>query len=102
MAGNPIAALGELWTRQGHDRLAALAPELRQLAGLLNYRSPTELNLRFQRSWQSGVSPLGRGGRFAVESYLDFHGNKFTRRFDANSYLVLVEAMNSHDVGSGT
>lgn len=66
---------------------------------LLNYRSPTELNQRFQRSWQSGVSPLGRGGRFAVESYLDFHGNRFTRRFDANSYLTLVEAMNSHDVG---
>jgi len=66
---------------------------------LLNYRSPTELNQRFQRSWQSGVSPLGHGGRFAVESYLDFHGNKFTRRFDANTYITLVEAMNSHDVG---
>jgi homoserine O-acetyltransferase len=66
---------------------------------LLNYRSPTELNQRFQRSWQSGVSPLGHGGRFAVESYLDFHGNRFTRRFDANSYIRLVEAMNSHDVG---
>ena len=36
-----------------------------------------------------------------MASYLDFHGNKFTRRFDANSYLVLVEAMNSHDVGRG-
>ncbi|MDR2997826.1 MAG: homoserine O-acetyltransferase, partial [Microbacterium sp.] len=24
---------------------------------------------------------------------------KFTRRFDANSYLTLVEAMNSHDIG---
>jgi homoserine O-acetyltransferase len=68
---------------------------------LLNYRSPTELNQRFQRSWQSGVSPLGHGGRFAVESYLDFHGNKFTRRFDANTYITLVEAMNSHDIGRG-
>ncbi len=68
---------------------------------LLNYRSPTELNDRFQRSWQSGLSPLGGGGRFAVESYLDFHGNKFTRRFDANSYITLVEAMNSHDIGRG-
>jgi homoserine O-acetyltransferase len=36
-----------------------------------------------------------------VESYLDFHGNKFTRRFDANSYITLVEAMNSHDIGRG-
>ena len=66
---------------------------------LLNYRSPNELNDRFERSWQSGLSPLGGGGRYAVESYLDFHGNKFTRRFDANSYITLVEAMNSHDVG---
>jgi homoserine O-acetyltransferase len=82
---------------EGPHRGLALA---RRMA-LLNYRSPIELNQRFQRSWQSEVSPLGRGGRFAVESYLDFHGNKFTRRFDANSYLTLVEAMNSHDVGRG-
>lgn len=81
----------------GPHRGLALA---RRMA-LLNYRSPSELNARFQRAWQSGISPLGGGGRFAVESYLDFHGNKFTRRFDANSYLTLVEAMNSHDVGRG-
>ncbi|UOQ58059.1 homoserine O-acetyltransferase [Leucobacter allii] len=72
----------------------------RRLA-LLNYRSHTELDDRFGRSWQSAVSPLGGGGRFAVESYLDFHGNKFTRRFDAGSYVTLVQAMNSHDVGRG-
>jgi homoserine O-acetyltransferase len=81
----------------GPHRGLALA---RRMA-LLNYRSPTELNDRFERSWQSGLSPLGDGGRFAVESYLDFHGNKFTRRFDANSYLILVDAMNSHDIGRG-
>ena len=79
----------------GPHRGLALA---RRMA-LLNYRSPTELNDRFERSWQSGLSPLGGGGLFAVESYLGFHGNKFTRRFDANSYLVLTDAMNSHDIG---
>ncbi|KQO06350.1 homoserine O-acetyltransferase [Agreia sp. Leaf244] len=82
---------------EGPHRGLALA---RRMA-LLNYRSPSELNDRFGRSWQSGISPLGRDGRFAVESYLDFHGNKFTRRFDANSYVTLVQAMNSHDVGRG-
>jgi homoserine O-acetyltransferase len=66
-----------------------------------NFRTPHELNERFDRSSQSEISPLGRGGRFAVASYLDFHGNKFTRRFDANSYVTLVEAMNSHDLGRG-
>jgi homoserine O-acetyltransferase len=81
----------------GPHRGLALA---RRMA-LLNYRSPGELNDRFQRSWQSGVSPLGSGGRYAVESYLDFHGNRFVRRFDANSYIRLVDAMSSHDVGRG-
>jgi homoserine O-acetyltransferase/O-succinyltransferase len=81
----------------GPHRGLALA---RRMA-LLNYRSPSELNARFGRSWQSGVSPLGHHGRFAVESYLDFHGNRFTRRFDANSYIRLVDAMSSHDIGRG-
>jgi homoserine O-acetyltransferase len=72
----------------------------RRLA-MLNYRTAAELDERFARSWQSSIDPLGGGGRFAVESYLDFHGNRFTRRFDANSYLLLTEAMNSHDVGRG-
>ncbi|MDG2497797.1 MAG: homoserine O-acetyltransferase [Aquiluna sp.] len=79
----------------GPHRGLALA---RRMA-LLNYRSPKELNERFGRAWQSQVSPLSKSGKFAVESYLDFHGNKFVRRFDANSYIVLVNAMNSHDVG---
>ncbi|WP_022893180.1 homoserine O-acetyltransferase MetX [Agromyces subbeticus] len=68
---------------------------------MLNYRTASELNQRFDRSWQSDLDPLGGDGRFAVESYLDFHGNKFTRRFDANSYIVLTQAMNSHDIGRG-
>jgi len=68
---------------------------------LMTYRASDELNSRFARSWQSDVSPLGDDGRFSVESYLDFHGNKFTRRFDASSYVTLTYAMDSHDVGAG-
>jgi homoserine O-acetyltransferase len=95
---DPKFADGDYYNAEDGDgpyRGLALA---RRMA-LLNYRSPSELNDRFQRSWQSGISPLGGGGRYAVESYLDFHGNKFTRRFDANSYITLVGAMNSHDIG---
>jgi homoserine O-acetyltransferase len=65
------------------------------------YRSAQEINLRFGRLPQTGEDPLGGGGRFAVESYLDHHAVKLAYRFDANSYLVLTEAMNSHDVGRG-
>ena len=95
---DPLFREGDYYDEpEGPYRGLALA---RRMA-LLNYRSPDELNERFERSWQGTLDPLGHGGRFAVESYLDFHGNKFTRRFDANSYIALVEAMNSHDVTRG-
>jgi homoserine O-acetyltransferase len=67
----------------------------------ITYRSGTELDERFGRDPQDREEPLGDGGRYAVESYLDHHAAKLSRRFDANSYLVLTEAMNSHDVGRG-
>ena len=65
----------------------------------VTYRAGTELDDRFGREAQGLEQPLGDGGRYAVESYLDHHAAKLSRRFDANSYLVLTEAMNSHDVG---
>jgi homoserine O-acetyltransferase/O-succinyltransferase len=65
----------------------------------VTYRSELELHDRFGRLAQGSENPLGGGGRFAVESYLDHHAGKINGRFDANSYLVLTEAMNSHDIG---
>ncbi|MDP9219803.1 MAG: homoserine O-acetyltransferase [Actinomycetota bacterium] len=67
----------------------------------VTYRSELELDERFGREPQGEEEPLGGGGRYAVESYLDHHKDKLAGRFDANSYLVLTEAMNSHDVGRG-
>ena len=63
-----------------------------------SYRSAEELDARFGRRPQGGEDPL-RGGRFAVQSYLEHHGAKLSRRFDAASYVTLTESMNTHDVG---
>lgn len=65
------------------------------------YRSAEELHGRFGRQAQAGEEPIGDGGRYAVESYLDYHAQKLIDRFDAGSYLVLTDAMNSHDLGRG-
>ncbi len=62
------------------------------------YRSALELDERFGRVPQGEEEPLA-GGRFAVQSYLDHHGDKLTRRFDANTYVVLNQAMITHDLG---
>ncbi len=65
------------------------------------YRSAIELDERFGRTPQPGEEPLGGGGRFAVQSYLDHHAGKLARRFDANTYAVLTDSILSHDVGRG-
>ena len=85
------------------------------------YRSEPELQERFGRAAQEdpfqedrqadagdGALPnvlLGPGvegaGSYAVESYLSHHADKLARRFDANTYLRIVHAINTHDVGRG-
>ncbi len=66
----------------------------------LSYRSPYELGERFGRAPQAGEDPA-KGGRYAVESYLDHHAAKLVYRFDAATYVRLTEMMNAHDVGRG-
>ncbi|TFV67780.1 UNVERIFIED_ORG: homoserine O-acetyltransferase [Bacillus sp. AZ43] len=60
----------------------------------LTYRSAFELGERFG-------SRVQEDGRFAVASYLDHHADKLTARFDADSYVLLTQAMNTWDVGRG-
>ena len=72
----------------------------------ITYRSAAELDGRFGRNPQEPEAPLGAGslagrGRYQVESYLDHQGNKLVRRFDANSYIAITEALMSHDVCRG-
>jgi homoserine O-acetyltransferase len=60
----------------------------------LTYRTEAEMDIRFGRQLQGDDT-----GRYAVESYLDHQAEKLWKRFDANTYIALTEAMNSHDVG---
>lgn len=66
------------------------------------YRSAKELEQRFSNTPNPGEDPLASlDGRFGVQSYLDHHATKLCRRFDAGTYVHLVRAMNTHDVGRG-
>ena len=75
----------------------ALAREISQIT----YRTTEVFDDRFGREPVSKKEELQPWGRYQVESYLDHHGQKLVRRFDANSFLVLSKAMDLHDVGRG-
>lgn len=73
-------------------RYGRVQPEglaLARALSMLSYRSPTG----FAERWLDEPA-LG-------ESYVLHHGAKFIERFDANAYLILSHALDSHDVGRG-
>jgi homoserine O-acetyltransferase len=95
---------------QGGDYYGGPGPEaglaLARRIAHITYRSAAELDGRFGRNPQDPETPLQAGslagrGRYQVESYLDHQGNKLVRRFDANSYIAITEALMSHDVSRG-
>ncbi len=94
----------------GGDYYEAAAPDAglgiaRRIAHI-NYRSEPEFEYRFGRNAQGTEQPFGSAnpaerGRYAVESYLDHQASKLAGRFDANSYILMTEALMSHDVARG-
>ena len=65
-----------------------------RMIAMCTYRSPDNFASRFGRVEQ------GDGG-FAVQSYLRHQGTKLVERFDANTYLTLLAAMDGYDLGRG-
>ena len=82
---------------EGPHRGVALARAL----GQVTYRTDEVFNDKFGRKLVEELFPFELWQRFDVEGYLDYHGDKLVRRFDANSYLVLSKAMDLHDIARG-
>ncbi|KAI0024800.1 homoserine O-acetyltransferase [Xylariomycetidae sp. FL0641] len=100
-----------------------------RMVAMLTYRSCVSFDARFGRKPQRKQAPkppeppldlprtevpppeVGRSERgprsrrrdpsFSAQGYLQYQGQKFIRRFDANCYLHLTNKMDAHDVTSG-
>lgn len=99
LAVGPYATAEQIaWSTIQIDMIKVAGPvaglDLARRVAHTTYRSEFELGERFGRTVQDD-------GRWAVESYLQHHGNKLVNRFSAKSYVVINEAMNTHDVGRG-
>ncbi|MFQ3599184.1 MAG: homoserine O-acetyltransferase [Chloroherpetonaceae bacterium] len=62
-----------------------------RMMAMLTYRSKQIFDERFARRRQSD-------DLYEVESYLRYQGQKLVERFDANTYITLTKAMDTHDV----
>lgn len=70
----------------------------------VTFRTDSKFNEKFGRRLKDqnfNSDGIDLFSRFDVEGYLDHHGDRLVRRFDANSYLYIGKAMDLHDVGRG-
>lgn len=67
-----------------------------RMIGHVTYLSAERLERRFGRDLQ-----IADGTQFAVESYLNYQGDSFVHRFDANSYVYITDALDRFDAGAG-
>jgi homoserine O-acetyltransferase len=84
----------------GTGRNPDVGLELARRFAHLTYRGEAELDDRFGNDAQDDEDTLA-GGRYAVQSYLEYQGAKLVERFDAGSYVTLTETLSNHDVGRG-
>lgn len=82
---------GERRPDAGRDGLAAA-----RAIGLLTYRGPWGYNLTQQDPPGEGIPKSHRAC-----TYQQYQGEKLCRRFDAYSYMAILDAFDTHDVGRG-
>ena len=70
-----------------------------RMIGHITYLSEEGMREKFGRQLRdSGTYNYDFKSEFAVETYLDYQGQAFVERFDANSYLYITKAMDYFDL----
>jgi homoserine O-acetyltransferase len=94
-AEHPASAIA--WSHIQRRAIAAGGEEgleIARMIAMMTYRTAGELADRFGRDEHED-------GGFSVARYLSRQGEKLRARFDVHTYLTLLAAMDSHDVGRG-
>ena len=88
---------GDYYGTEGPTRGLAIA----RMVGHITYLSSTSMRQKFGRELRERKDQDHLfDGEFEVESYLNYKGQSFVERFDANSYLYISKAMDAYDLAA--
>jgi homoserine O-acetyltransferase/O-succinyltransferase len=92
---DPNFDCGQYHGKEGPDRGLAIA----RMIGHITYLSEQGMREKFGRRLRgSDQYSYDFNSEFAVETYLDYQGQTFVERFDANSYLYITKATDYFDL----
>jgi len=76
---------------------------LARMIGHITYLSEESMHQKFGRKTikRKGEGKFDFAREFEVESYLQYKGESFIKRFDANSYLYIAKAIDYFDIYNG-
>jgi len=83
------------------DELPANGLSVARMIAHITYLSEQSMHEKFGRKLRSTVEySWNFTPEFSVETYLQYQGDEFVKRFDANSYLYITKAMDYFDLGA--
>jgi homoserine O-acetyltransferase/O-succinyltransferase len=86
--------------------LPARGLSVARMIGHITYLSDDDMAEKFGRARrepaENGAYRYGYDVEFEVESYLRYQGEKFSRYFDANTYLLITRALDYFDPARAT
>lgn len=88
---------GRYWE---HGVVPARGLAVARMTAHITYLSEEALSRKFGRRLRTGPMLTFSNDLFEVESYLQYQGSTFVRRFDANSYLTITRAMDYFDLSA--
>jgi homoserine O-acetyltransferase/O-succinyltransferase len=92
---DPCFQNGDYYDQEGPAQGLSIA---RMLAHI-TYLSDESMRAKFGRALRSTTEySYDFGSEFSVETYLDYQGEQFVSRFDANSYLYVTKALDYFDL----
>jgi homoserine O-acetyltransferase len=71
---------------------------LARMVGMITYQSEESMERKFGSKRLGSKTMVGPGDKVKISQYLHYQGDKLVRRFDANSYLTLLRAIDLFDL----